>query len=130
MSVRLWKIYIQDSKVKGLLNLKCIFGVFTFFKKMNENKLTSSKIKFVRLFLERNVGLTKSFQICLTFSGVTTAANQLKSVHFKKTVVILNFFKIVVLFNTTSADIKTKSADVTLKSTTILKEMRIAQPSS
>ena len=36
----------------------------------------------------------------------------------------------MVLFNTTSADIKTKSGDVVLKSITILKEMRIAQLSS
>ena len=43
---------------------------------------------------------------------------------------ILISFKIVVVFNTTSADIKTKSADVVLKTTTILKEMRIAQLSS
>ena len=35
--------------------------------------------------------------------------------------------KIVVVFNITSADIKTKSADVVLKTTTILKEMRMAQ---
>ena len=48
---------------------------------------------------------------------------QLKSVHFKK---ILISFKIVVVSNTTSADIKTKSPDVVLKTTTILKEMRIA----
>ena len=40
---------------------------------------------------------------------------------------ILISFKIVVIFNTTSADIKTKSADNILKMTTILKEMRIAQ---
>jgi hypothetical protein len=33
----------------------------------------------------------------------------------------------VAIFNATSADIKTKSADVILKMTTILKEMRIAQ---
>ena len=36
----------------------------------------------------------------------------------------------MVLFNTISADIKTKSVDVILKSTTILKEMRIVQLSS
>ena len=40
---------------------------------------------------------------------------------------ILISFKIVVLFNTPSADIKTKSADVVLKMTTSLKEMRIMQ---
>ena len=40
---------------------------------------------------------------------------------------ILTFFKIVVIFNNTSAEIKTKSADVLLKMTTILKELRIAQ---
>ena len=36
---------------------------------------------------------------------------------------ILIYFKIVVISNTTSADIKTKSADVILKMTTILKEI-------
>ena len=41
--------------------------------------------------------------------------NLLKSVHFKKTVHDPHFFKIVVVFNTTLADIKTKSADVVLK---------------
>ena len=40
---------------------------------------------------------------------------------------ILISFKIVVIFNTTSADIKTKSADAILKMTTILKEMRMVQ---
>ena len=43
---------------------------------------------------------------------------------------ILISFKIVAVFNTTSADIKTKSADVVLKTTTILKEIRIEQLSS
>ena len=43
---------------------------------------------------------------------------------------ILISFKIVVVFNTTPADIKTKSANVVLKTTTILIEMRIAQLSS
>ena len=38
---------------------------------------------------------------------------------------ILVFFKI---FNTTSTDIKIKSADIIFKMTTILKEMRITQP--
>ena len=36
-------------------------------------------------------------------------------------------FKIVIIFNNTSAEIKTKSADVLLKIITILKELRIAQ---
>ena len=45
----------------------------------------------------------------------------LKSVHFKKTVARFSFP------NITSADIKTKSADVFLKMTTILKEMMIPQ---
>ena len=40
---------------------------------------------------------------------------------------ILISFKIVVIFNITSAEIKTKSDDVLLKMTTILKELRIAQ---
>jgi hypothetical protein len=36
-------------------------------KKKNENKSTSSKVKFVHSFFGRNVGLKKSFGICLTF---------------------------------------------------------------
>ena len=43
---------------------------------------------------------------------------------------ILISFKIVVVFNTTSADFVLMSADVVLKTTTILKEMMIAQLSS
>ena len=40
---------------------------------------------------------------------------------------ILLSFKIMIIFNITSAEIKTKSADVLLKIIIILKEMRIAQ---
>ena len=40
---------------------------------------------------------------------------------------ILSSFKIMIIFNNTSAKIKTKSADVLLKIITILKELRIAQ---
>ena len=38
---------------------------------------------------------------------------------------ILSSFKIVVIFNSTTAEIKTKSADVLLKMTTILEELII-----
>ena len=41
--------------------------------------------------------------------------------------VILSRFKIVVIFSNTSAEIKTKSADVLLKMTKILKELGIVQ---
>ena len=51
----------------------------------------------------------------------------LKSVHFK---ILSCFSKIVVVFNTTPVDFVLMSADVILKTTTILKEMRIAQISS
>ena len=40
---------------------------------------------------------------------------------------ILSSFKIVINFNDALAEIKTKSADVLLKMTTILKEVRIEQ---
>ena len=52
---------------KGQLISKCLFDVFTFFQKMNVNKSTSSEVEFVRSFFGRNVGLKKSFRICLTF---------------------------------------------------------------
>ena len=61
---KFWK-YQQS---KGQLISKCIFGVFTFFQKTNENKTTSSKVEFVCLFFGSNVALKKSFQICLTFN--------------------------------------------------------------
>ena len=54
---------------KGQSISKSLFGVFTFFQKTNKNKSTSSKVEFVRSFLGRNVGLKKSFRICLTFRG-------------------------------------------------------------
>ena len=57
--------------VKGQLISKCLFGVFTFFQKTNENKSTSSKVEFVRSFFGRNFGLKKSIRICLTFSMST-----------------------------------------------------------
>ena len=40
---------------------------------------------------------------------------------------ILSSFKTVIIFNNTSAEIKTKSADVLLKMIKSLKELRIAQ---
>ena len=44
------------------------FWCLHFLPKTNENKSTSSKVEFVRLFFGRkNVSLKKSFQICLTF---------------------------------------------------------------
>ena len=57
-----------DSLIKGQLISKCLFGVFTFFQKANENKSTSSKGEFVHSFFGRNVILKKIFRICLTFS--------------------------------------------------------------
>ena len=65
----------------------------------------------------------------LRFIGYFVKDNLLKSVHFLNTVQpwILSSFKIVIIFNNTSAKIKTKSTDVSLKMITILKELRIAQ---
>ena len=40
----------------------------------------------------------------------------------ERSCVILSSFKIVIIFNVTSAEIKTKSADVLLKMITILKD--------
>ena len=63
------KIFTVDlTLTKGQLISKCLFGVFTFFQKTNENKSKSSKVEFVRSFFGRNIGLKKSFRICLTFS--------------------------------------------------------------
>ena len=61
-------VWLHLCSCKGQLISKCLFGVFTFFQKTNENKSTSSKVKFVRSFFGRNIGLKKSFWICLTFN--------------------------------------------------------------
>jgi hypothetical protein len=53
---------------KGQLISKCLLGVFTFFQKTNKNKLTSSKVEFVRSSFGKNVGLKKSFRFCLIFN--------------------------------------------------------------
>ena len=56
---------------KGQLISKSLFVVFNFFQKTNKNKFElryhSSKVEFVCLFFGRNVGLKKSFRVCLTF---------------------------------------------------------------
>ena len=52
---------------KGQLISKCLFCVFNFFQKTNENKSHSSKIEFVRSFFGGNIGLKKSFRFLLTF---------------------------------------------------------------
>ena len=67
------------------------------------------------------------YQICKSCIVVLICLLTLKSVHFKK---ILISFKIVVDFNTKSAGFVLMSANVVLKTTTILKEMRISQLSS
>ena len=60
---------------KGQFISKCLFGVFTFFQKTNENKSTNSKVKFVRSFFGRNVRLKKSFRICPTFINAHCDSN-------------------------------------------------------
>ena len=67
-----WNYIFCFSLTKDQLISKYLFCVFTFFQKANENKLTCSKVEFVRLFFARNVGLKKLFRICLTFihSGI------------------------------------------------------------
>ena len=73
------KSFILMQNSKGQLISKCLFGVFTFFQKTNENKSTSSKVEFVRSFFGRNVGLKKSFRICLTFRKSRARVRHLKS---------------------------------------------------
>ena len=44
---------------KGQLISKCLFGV--------DLRFHNSKVEFIRSFFGRNVGLEKSFRLCLTF---------------------------------------------------------------
>ena len=67
---------MRRKKTKGQLILKCLFGVFNFFQKTNENKLTWGIIvvksnSFVRSsFFWRKRQLKKSFRLCLTFTSI------------------------------------------------------------
>ena len=49
-----------------------LIGVFNFLQKTNAKQVDlrfhSSKVEFLRLFFRGNVGLKKSFRLCLTFS--------------------------------------------------------------
>ena len=45
--------------IKCQLISNCLLGVFTLFQKMNENKSTNSKVKFVRSFLWKKRRLEK-----------------------------------------------------------------------
>ena len=60
----------ESCYVKGQLISKCLFWCLHFLPKINKNKSTSSKVEFVRSFFGRNVGLKKSFRICMTFSNL------------------------------------------------------------
>ena len=73
--------------------------------------------------------LTRSHSIWNKIEGIlfTNVYDPKVSSFYQDRCAILISFKIVVVFNTTSADIKTKSADVILKTTTILIEMRTSQ---
>ena len=60
MALLLWSHPQKMCEItKGQLISKCIFGVFTFLQKTNENKSTSSKVEFVCSFFGRKVGLKK-----------------------------------------------------------------------
>ena len=56
---------------KGQLISKCLFDVFNFLQKTNENESHSSKSEFVRSFFGGNFRLEKSFRFCLTFKYLT-----------------------------------------------------------
>ena len=63
-------ILYQVRCTKGHLIPKCLFGVFNFLQKTNENKSHSSKIEFLCSFFGGNVGLKESFWFCLTFNKI------------------------------------------------------------
>ena len=55
-------LHIFLSGSKGQVISKCLFGVFTFFQKTNENKSHTSKNEFIRSFFGRIHGLTICFR--------------------------------------------------------------------
>ena len=85
MYFQIWKVDCpihnqQRSPPKGQSISKCLFWCLQFLPK-NERKQVdlmyhSSKVEFVCLFFGRNVGLKKSFWLCLTFnSGVKNSSS-------------------------------------------------------
>ena len=67
------------STTKGQLISKCLFGVFNFFQK-NEQKQADlrfhcNKVEFICSFFGRNIGLEKSFRLCMTFGKVMSVGS-------------------------------------------------------
>ena len=60
--IGLIKLLKTSSSVKGQIISKCLFVVFNFFQKPNENTLHSSKNEFICSFFGRILGLTISFR--------------------------------------------------------------------
>ena len=54
---------VKMSKDKGQIISKCLFGVFNFFQKTNENTSHTSKNEFIRSFFGRIHGLKFAFEI-------------------------------------------------------------------
>ena len=82
--------------------------------------------------LEKKLHRYVLFSVLVFLSLCTLAVNKilspfLKSIHFKKTLRDPQFFQNCGHLQYELAEIKTKSADVLLKITTILKELTIAQ---
>ena len=67
-----------------------------------------------------------SFKIETPLNGKKHCVSRVHS-FLEHSCTILSSFKIVIIFNNKSAEIKTRSAEVLLKMITILKELRIAQ---
>ena len=57
----------NEVPAKSQLIWKCLFCVFNFFQKTNENTSHSSKVEFIRSFFGRIHGLTICFRVLLTF---------------------------------------------------------------
>ena len=69
--------------VKGQIILKCLFGVFNFFQKMNENTSHTSKNEFILLFFGRIHDLTICFWINWPLKGYKCVISQLKKLRHK-----------------------------------------------
>ena len=115
---------------------KSVFGKGFIGELGSENLATHRNSTLIEVLIATSLYYLRSYYPNLPhLSNDDIVANrEVKKVTFSQvrsllehSCVILISFKVLVIFNSTSADIKTKTADVILKMTTISKEMRIAQ---
>ena len=115
----------QPAKITATINI--IWAVYKSKRFSVLNKFMLPALPKLACLNSRNAINTSNDACSCKLFMVELPCSQLKSVHFLKehTCATLSSFKIVIIFNNTSAEIERKSADVLLEIIIILKDRAI-----